>query len=168
GPAQDGDSARFIQKVCQFPDLSIRRADDWRRLREAEPRPFHHSRLQSNIPRQNHHGNAATRDGGLHGDFQHSRRVLGMGDELSVMSALSKRDLGLGFLKIAASNLCDRNLRGYRQDWNPTAVGVVESIDQVCVSRSAAPVTYRQLSCQMCFRSRSKGCAFLMPDVDPT
>src|SRR5215470_1322358 len=128
-PAQDGDSARFIQKVCQFPDLSIRRADDWRRLREAESRPFHQGRFQSNVPGQNHHANAATRDGGLHGDFQHSRHLLGMRDELGVMAALSKRDLGVGLLKIAAPNFGAWNLRGYRQDWNATAVGVVESID---------------------------------------
>src|SRR5262245_59971247 len=91
-----------------------------------------------------------------------------MRDELRVNAALAKNTFGVGLLKITASNFRAGNLSGYRQDRNPAAVGVVESIDQVCVSRSAAPGTNRQLFRQMCFRSGSKGSALLMPDVDPT
>ncbi len=47
------------------------------------------------------------------------------------MATLLEQVFGVGFLKVPASKFVAWNLRGDGEDWNPAAVIVVKSVDQM-------------------------------------
>jgi hypothetical protein len=49
----------------------------------------------------------------------------------------------------------------------PASMAVVETVDQMQVARSTAPGADGQLSCQVCFCARGKGCSLFVPHVNP-
>ena len=56
------------------------------------------------VSRQGDHRDAPRRKGGLHGDFQHARHLLGLRHQLAVMAALGEEMFRMGFLKISAAD----------------------------------------------------------------
>jgi integrase len=60
-----------------------------------------------------------------------------------------------------------RNDTPNRENRNTTAVGIVQSINQVQIARATTPGTHRQAPGQMRFRSSSKCGRLFVPDVNP-
>src|ERR1700756_4760632 len=116
-----------------------------------QPRPLFDGIVKTDIPRQGNHGNTTQRDGGLHGNLQDTWHLFGMGYQFTVMTALGEEMLRVGFLKISASYFAAWNLRRNRQHRDTTAMAVVESVDQMQVSRPATSGTHRQLPSEMSF-----------------
>src|SRR5260221_7760926 len=111
--------------------------------------------FQSYIPGQHNHGNSTLRDCRLNGCFQDARHLIGIGDELAIMTALRKEMFGISLLKVSAANLPTRNMCGNREYRNTIALTIVESVDQMHIPRSTAPGAHRQFLREMRFRARS-------------
>ena len=83
------------------------------------------------------------------------------------MAALREEMLRMSFLKVSAADFVARNLRGNGQDRNAAPMTVIEAIDQMQVSRTAASGADRQFAGEMRFgASRERGC-LLMADMNP-
>src|SRR5262245_61543277 len=83
------------------------------------------------------------------------------------MAALSEEMLGMGFLKISTSDFIARNLCCDGEDGHPTAVTVVESVDQMQIARTTTAGAGGQSSCQMRFRASGKRCCLFMSHMNP-
>src|SRR4051812_42255334 len=71
------------------------------------------------------------------------------------------------FLKIPATDLIARNLRGDCQDRNTASMTVIQAVDQVHITGTTTTGTHGQRSAQMCFRAGRKRPNFLVPHWDP-
>jgi len=65
------------------------------------------------------------------------------------MAALREEMLRVGFLKVSAADFVTRNLSCNGKDGNTAAMTVIESVDQMKVSRTAAPRADGQLARQV-------------------
>ena len=77
------------------------------------------------------------RERGLHGDFQDTRHLFGLGDQFAEVAALRKQMFGMRLLKISTANFVAGNLGGDGEDRDAAAVAIVETIDQVEVAGAA-------------------------------
>ena len=73
----------------------------------------------------------------------------------------------VGLLEVSAANFIAWDLCRDGEDRNPAAVTIVESVDQVQISGTAAPGADRQSAGEMGIRARGKGCRFFMPQMNP-
>jgi hypothetical protein len=83
------------------------------------------------------------------------------------VTALRKDVLRVRFLKIVASDLGARNLRGDGENRNTTAMAVIEAIDQMEIAGAATPRAHRQISGQMRFSASCKSGSFFVSYMDP-
>ena len=67
---------------------------------------------QGHVAGKGDDGDTAARDGGLHGDFEYARHLIGLRDEFAVVAALRKQMLRIGLLKILAADFVAGDLRG--------------------------------------------------------
>ena len=63
--------------------------------------------------------------------------LLGAGDQFVIDRALVEEAIGVGFLEVHLADLDAGNVRGDSQDGCARALGVIEAIDEVEVSRAA-------------------------------
>jgi hypothetical protein len=110
---------------------------------------------------------AASRDRGLNGDLQHAWHLFGVRDKLAVMAALREDVLRMGLLKIPASDLLTRDLRGNGEYRHAAAMAVVKAVDQVHVAGAAATSTNSQPAGEMSFGASRESAGFFVSDVDP-
>src|SRR5580704_4436143 len=73
----------------------------------------------------------------------------------------------MSFLEVVAAQFTAGNLCGNRKHRNTVAMAIVKTINQVQISRTAAPSTHRQTSGQVRFSARGKSCRLLVPYMDP-
>ena len=64
----------------------------------------------------------------------------------AVMAAIAKKLVGMGFLKVVATNLMAGNLRGDSQHRHAAAVAIVKPVDQVHITRPATSGANRQFA----------------------
>src|SRR6266403_3652338 len=95
---------------------------------------------QSDVARQRNHRDSATRDRGLHRDFQNARHLFRMRNQFTIVAALGEKMFRMRFLKIAAADFLTWNLRGDGENGNAAAVAVVKPVDQMQI---AGPTTSR-------------------------
>jgi hypothetical protein len=101
---------------------------------------------QGNISGYSNDRNAALRDRRLNGNFQSTRHLIGLRDKFAVVAALREEMRRVRLLKVVASDFGAGNLRGDRENWNTTAMAVVQAIDQVKIPGSATACAHSQLS----------------------
>jgi hypothetical protein len=104
---------------------------------------------------------------GLDCDLQDTRHLLRLGNEFAVVTAFAEYAFRVSLLEILASDFVTRNMACDRENRNTTAVGIVQSIDQVQIPGATAPGTHRQAPGQMRFRTSSKCGGLFVPDVNP-
>ena len=90
-----------------------------------------------------------------------------MRNKFTIIAALRKDLLRMSFLKVSTSDLAAGDLCRDRQDGNPAAVAIIEAVDQVQISGTAAPGAYCQRSANMRIRSGGEGRRLFVPYVDP-
>src|SRR6202011_5924277 len=93
--------------------------------------------------------------------------LVGVGDELAVVTALREDMFRVSLLKVSAANLSTRNMCGNSEYWNTVALTIVKAIDQMHVPGPAATGAQRQFPREMRFRARSKSRHLFMPHVHP-
>src|SRR5258708_33652340 len=90
-----------------------------------------------------------------------------MRDKLAVVTAFSEQKFGMGLLKITAADFPARNVCCDSKNGNPAALCVIQSVNQMQVSRPAASGAHAKRSRQMRFGSGCKGCRFFVPNRNP-
>jgi hypothetical protein len=74
----------------------------------------------------------------LHGNLKHTGHLFGLRNQLAIVAALREEMFRVGLLEVSAADFIAGDLRRDGQDRNPAAVAVVESVDQVQISGTAA------------------------------
>src|SRR5580658_5563926 len=83
------------------------------------------------------------------------------------MAAVLKQVFRMRLLKIAAADLPARNLRRDRQNRHAASMAIIETVDEVKISRPAASGADRQFARQVCLGAGGEGCRFFMPNMHP-
>src|ERR1700689_1691637 len=122
---------------------------------------------QCYVPGQGNSGNATPRDRRLHGNLKHAGHLFGLRNQFAIVAALREKMFRVGLLEVSAADFVAGDLRRDGEDGNAAAVTVVESVDQVQISGTAAPGAPRQTAGKMGIRARGKGRRFLMPQMNP-
>ena len=73
----------------------------------------------------------------------------------------------MGRLEIINADLGARNVRRYREDRRSAAVAVEQAVDQMQISRSAAPGADSQFAGQLRLRAGCECSGLLVPDMHP-
>src|ERR1019366_5885975 len=81
---------------------------------------------------------------GLDRDLQDTRHLFRLRNEFTVVAAFTEDAFRVSLLEILASDFIARNMACNGEDRNTTAVGIVQSINQVQIPRATAPGTHRQ------------------------
>src|SRR5260370_30766482 len=121
-----------------------------------QPWPLFDGIAQGHVARQGDDGNTAPRECGLHGNLKDAGHLLGLRNQFTIVAALSKEVFRSSLLKISTPDFIAWNLRRDGQDGNTAPVAVVEPVDQMHVSRTAAPGSDRQPARDMRFRPSGK------------
>src|SRR5262245_15615664 len=146
----------------------VRWTHDWGSILEAERQHGGSTLAQRHIPRNDHDGDTALREGRTHGDAQHSRHLVRLRNQFAVMAALCEEMLWTGFLKVAAADFMAGDLRRDGEDGHPAAVTVVEAVDQVQIPRTATAGADGQASGEMRFCASGKRRRLFMAHVHPS
>src|SRR3546814_14550351 len=85
------------------------------------------------------------------GNLQYTGHLFGRTDGLAVMAAFAKQGLRTCFLEIAGSDLTAWNVCGDGQHRCHTPMSIVQSINQMHVTRSATACTTSQFAGQLRF-----------------
>ena len=93
--------------------------------------------LQGHVTRENDDGDAALSDRGAYGIFQDIGKLVGIGDQLTIMAAFAEQVLRMGLLKVAAADLAGRDLCRDRQHRRTTTVSVEQAVDEMQIARAA-------------------------------
>src|SRR5262249_26853649 len=89
------------------------------------------------------------------------------GDQLAKMAALPEQLLRVRLLEIAGADFRRRDLGGDGQHRHARAVAVEQAVDEMEIARPAAAGADRELTREMGLGTGCKGCAFLVPDMNP-
>jgi hypothetical protein len=122
---------------------------------------------QGHIPWNHNDGNATPGNRGLDRNLEHTRHLLGLRDELTIMAALREELFRMGLLKISTPDFSARNLRRNGQNGDAATLAIVKAIDQMHVSRPAAPGAYSQFASEMRLCARRERSCLLMARADP-
>src|ERR1700761_2380252 len=74
---------------------------------------------------------------------------------------------GMRFLEISAADFSTRNLRGDGQDRHAASLAVIQTIDQMQISRPAAASADGQFPSEMCFGSGRECGRLFVTDMNP-
>src|ERR1700745_4457907 len=83
------------------------------------------------------------------------------------MAALREAMFRASFLKISAADCRAWSLSRDGKDWNPVAMTVVETVNQVHVPGAGTPGAHCQLASQMSLSTGRERCRLLVSDVNP-
>src|ERR1700691_697383 len=108
---------------------------------------------QCYVPGQGNYGNATPRDRRLHGNLKHAGHLFGWRNQFAIVAALREKVFRMGLLEVSAADFIAGDLRSDGDNGNPTAMAVVETVNQMQISGAAASCTNRQLSGEMGFRA---------------
>ena len=122
---------------------------------------------QCDIARQRYHRDAAPGDRGLNGNLQNARHLFRMRNQFAIVTALSEEVRGFCFLKITAANFLTWNLRGDVQHRYPTAMAIVESVNQMQIAGSATSCANRKPPGKMRFGSSCERGRLFVSRVNP-
>jgi hypothetical protein len=157
GTVEDiGEPQQFV-RIGTDVGLFGRDPSRWRRVQG----------FQRDVPRKNYDGHALLRDCDAHRALQNLGNEARVGDELDVVAAFLEQDLRVGRLEIIDADLGARNVRRYREERRSAPVAVEEAVDQMQISRSAAPGADSQLAGQLRLRPRCERRCLLVPDMHP-
>src|ERR1700740_666902 len=101
--------------------------------------------LQRDIAGNGNDSNTALGDGSLHGNLEHTRHLLRLRYQFTVMAALREEMLGISPRDVSTPNFPARNLCGNSEDGNAAALTTVEAINQMHIPGATTSCTYRQL-----------------------
>ncbi len=90
-----------------------------------------------------------------------------MRDKFTIMAALPKQALRVCLLKIPSADFGTRDVGRDREDRYTGSMAIKEAIDEVEIARPAATGAHRQLSRQMCLRTRRESRCLFMPSMNP-
>jgi hypothetical protein len=93
---------------------------------------------------QREHGHATEPHGGLHGDPEHARQMVGAVDHFAEVAAVDEDPVRVGLLEVSGADLARRDVGSQRQHRRGAAVGVVQTLDEVGVAGPAAARADRQ------------------------
>src|ERR1700688_919535 len=158
---------RVVQNSCQLRDFVVRRTHGRLWFCKVQTRPSLDGISEPDVTGQGYDGNAAPRDRGLYGNLQHAGHLLRLRNQFAVVAALREKMFWVGLLKISAPDFIAWNLRRNGENRNTAAMAVVEPIDQMQVTGTAATGAYRQTPCEMRFRTSSKRRRLFVPYVNP-
>src|SRR5215216_2771906 len=163
---EDGHFLRGIENLCKPCNFFFRRADPGLGLLESNEWSARGSFLQCNISRENNDCDAE-RNCSSHCNLKDPRNLISVGNQLTILTALPEQKLRVSLLKVSAPDFSYGNMCCNCQDRHPATIAIVESINQVRVSRSAAPSAYSKFSCEVRFGSSCEGGSLLMANVHP-
>jgi len=83
------------------------------------------------------------------------------------VAALLEQRLGMSFLKIIGSDLCQGNMRRDAEHGHTRAMTIEQTVDEMQVAGSAASCADRELSRQMRLGAGREGRDLLVPHMDP-
>ena len=158
---------RPIQQIREDVDLVVGRTHGRLWLGKMQPGCLLDGISQGHIARQGNHGNATSRDCSLHRNFEHAGHLLRLRDQLAVMAALREELLRMGLLKISTPDFSTGNLRGDGQDGDAAALTIVEAVDQMQVSRTAASGADGQFAGEMGFGASRECRRLFMAHMNP-
>src|ERR1700692_3297350 len=167
GSGENRGFPRIVQNSCQLRDFVIGRTDRRLWYCKVQTRPSFDGFSEPDVTGQGYDGNAAPRDRGLYGNLQHAGHLLGLRNQLAIVAALREKMFWVGLLKISAPDFIAWNLRRNGENRNTAAMAVVQPIDQMQVTRTAATGADCQPPCEMRFRASSKRRRLFMPYVNP-
>jgi hypothetical protein len=145
GARKDRDTAGAVQYLRRSFQSLARRCDLRVVLQQAYRSRLPGAVLRRNVAGQNDYCDAALCNGGAHRDRKYPLQLPGFRDHSAIVAAILEQLLWMGFLEVGRSELCTRNLRGYCQHRDPTALTVEETIDEVQIAWSTATGTHRKL-----------------------
>jgi hypothetical protein len=117
---------------------------------------------QGHIPWNHDHGNATLCNRGLDRNLEHTRHLLGLGDELTVMATLPEDVFGMSLLEVSTPDFGTGNLRRDGENGDAAALAIVKAVDQMQVSGSAASGAYSQFAGEMRLRARRERARLLI------
>src|SRR6202049_3031619 len=158
---------RVVQNSCQLRDFVIGRTHCRFWYCKVQTRPSFDGFSEPDVTGQGYDRNAAPRDRGLYGNLKHAGHLLGLRNQFAVVAALREKMFWVGLLKISAPDFIAWNLRRNGEDRNTAAMAVIEPIDQMQVTGTAAAGADRQTPCEMRFRTSSKGCGLFISYMNP-
>src|SRR5216684_2618838 len=167
GSGKNRGFLRVVQNSCQLRDFVVGRTHRRLRFCKVQTRPSFDRISEPDVTGQGYDGNAAPRDRGLCGNLKHARHLLGLRNKFAVVAALREKMFWVGLLKISAPDFIAWNLRRNGENRNTAAMAVIEPINQMQVTGTAAAGADRQTPCEMRFRSSSKRRRLFMPYVNP-
>src|SRR5207249_1352365 len=93
--------------------------------------------------------------------------LLGVRNQFAIVTALREKMFRMGFLKISATDFITRDLRRNGQNRHPTAVRIIEAIDQMEIAGSATSGADSQASGEMRLRAGGKCGRFFVSQMNP-
>jgi hypothetical protein len=84
---------------------------------------------QRNVTGQNDDGDAALEQSRAHRDPEHARHLFRLRDQLAVVAAIAKQQLGTCFLKVAAADLGARDVRGDCEHRDAATLALVQPVN---------------------------------------
>lgn len=166
GAGQDGDSPALVEDLGDLVEFGTARHD--RRVARDDGRHPVRDRLgQRHIARDHQHRDIAVLDRRPDRQLQHPGHLLRLRNQLRIAAAVVEEFLRMSLLEVVAADLRARDLRGDRQYRHSTAMGVVETVDQVQVAWSATARTDGELPGDRGLTRRRECRRFLVPDQSP-
>ena len=132
------------------------------RTGDAEVDGRRHRRLREDVSRDHDDGNTALCDRGAHGDRQHARNLFRGRNHFAEVRAGEENLFWASLLKVVGSNFSAGNLRGDGENRNTTPVTVVQTVDEVQISRAATSRAHGELSADLRLTTRGEGRHFFM------
>jgi hypothetical protein len=117
--------------------------------------------LQCNVCRKNNDGPSPEGNCSSYCNLKDTVDLISVGDQLTVLTALPEQTFRMSLLKVPAPDFSYGNICRNRQDWHPATVAIVESINEMRVSWSAAPRADSKVSRKVSFVT-SRKCGTLL------
>src|SRR5215469_3019114 len=111
-----------FRECCQF---SLSGANIGVRIRKTQAWVLLNRFTKRYVSGQGNHGNTALRKGRLYANLQDARHLRGLGDEFTIVAALRKKIVWVGFLEVAASDFIARYLCSNHEHRNAATLTVI-------------------------------------------
>src|SRR5258707_9116990 len=166
GAAEQGYPGCFIEKVCQMPDIGLAWPQDGRSGRY----PFRNIVInlhQRDVARQHNDCNTTLGDRDPDCAFQYLRKLLGIGNQLDIMAAISEQVFRMCCLEIVDPDFAAGDVGRDCQNRHAVALAVEQAVDQMKVAWTTAPGAHSKASGQMSFSPGRKSRGLFMTHVNP-
>jgi hypothetical protein len=106
-------------------------------------------------------------DGCTYCGFKHCGQLRRMGNELTIVAALTEQLVRVGFLEISSTDFRTWDLRCDCKNRDARTMSFKQAIDQVQVAWTTAPGTNGEFASQMGFRAGRKSRGLFVPRMNP-